>query len=111
MSFGINLRGDLAKLSDADLASQLEQAWRDYEAATSKPGWPVFWHSHRGPIRHPAAYRLQYQAGFMAALILGIITSLGPSREWKSTWSMHRAFCEIHDVTEEIARRVNRKKK
>ena len=32
MRFSINLRGDLAKLSDADLAERLEATWQAYES-------------------------------------------------------------------------------
>jgi hypothetical protein len=32
MRFSVNLRGDLAKLSDAELVERLETAWHAYEA-------------------------------------------------------------------------------
>jgi hypothetical protein len=63
MALSINLRGDLAQLSDAELAARLEQAWQAYEVA-EKREWTSNWWllGKRGPIRHPRAYQ------FVAAL-------------------------------------------
>ena len=52
MRFAINLRRDLAKLGDADLAARLEQAWQDYHAADQLNAGKL-WYSRRVPIRHP----------------------------------------------------------
>src|SRR5215470_830943 len=62
MGLSINLRGDLAKLSDAELAARLEQAWQTHGVGETKPkyfwmGWFPLWWSRRGPIRHPRIYR------------------------------------------------------
>ena len=51
MGFGINLRGDLAKLSDAELAQRLDQMSRALDIAAKEPRWTgiKLWFSFRGP--------------------------------------------------------------
>jgi hypothetical protein len=106
MGYSINLRGDLAKLSDAELASRLEQAWQDYDVAEGKLKPGRLWYSRRGPIRHPWAYRFLSIAGmsngFRTYLGLGPLPRFAP---------LHFVFCEIHDLTEELERRVKQKQR
>jgi hypothetical protein len=110
MRFGINLRGDLAKLSDAELAARLDSAWQTYQVTRNKPArWPVLWHSRRGPIRHPGAYRLFYVAGSVAAWTAGFLGA--PANPgWKARMDGHLAICEIQDLTNEIERRMAARK-
>jgi len=67
MRFSINLRGDLAKLSDAELADRLQAAWAAYNAADKRLNRLALWYSRRGPIRHPWVYRLLSIAGVSGA--------------------------------------------
>jgi len=58
MRLRLNLRGDLAKLSDVELAERLAAAWQAYDAV-ERPTRFALWLAMmwRGPIRHPRAYR------------------------------------------------------
>ncbi|HZO47309.1 MAG TPA: hypothetical protein VFB68_15545 [Xanthobacteraceae bacterium] len=122
MGLSINFRSDLAKLSDAELATRLETAWNSYEAANKlKKSWWSRWSflGSRGPIRHPGAYRflaaLRSGAGGEAWLLplfalLSIRSKSEESvRRLDDNASMHIDLCEINDIVEEIERRVSRR--
>jgi len=66
MGLSINFRGDLARLSDAELAARLEHAWRAHQAAKDRVPQCNVWYSRRGPIRHPWAYRILSIVGVSA---------------------------------------------
>ena len=105
MAFTINLRGDLTKLSDAELATRIDEAWKAYEAL--KANFPRYklWYSRRGPIRHPWAYRF-----------LSVMGVTGPGHTYfgiapnllvpKGTHP-HLLLCEIRDLTDETQRRLD----
>jgi len=106
----VNLRGDLAKLSDAELAERLEAAWREYDAA---PGY----RPSRGPIQHPRAYRfltlLRGTMGSPSDLLPALLLSLGLS----SKRFAHRlkpngelSVCEIQDIMDEMEQRLKSRK-
>lgn len=122
MGLSINLRGDLAKLSDAELAARLKTAWNSYEASDKlqKPWWSRWtFLGSRGPIRHPGAYRflaaLQSGAGGEAWLmplfaLLSIHSKAEESvRRLDNNASMHIDLCEIYDIVDEIERRIGRR--
>jgi hypothetical protein len=115
MARGINLRGDLAKLDDAELAARLQDAWVACEVATQRPRWSWLLYSHRGPIRHPRAYR------FLSVLSGGtttepwldlLLAALLSSKRFEglitpdSATARHLALCEISDINDEIKRRL-----
>jgi hypothetical protein len=53
MPLSLNLRHDLATMSDAQLMERVEQTWQAY-AQTEAEAWPhKLFASFRGPIRHP----------------------------------------------------------
>jgi hypothetical protein len=116
MPFSINLRGDLAKLSDAALVERVEKAWRDYEAADGKPRRGELVGSWNGPIRHPLAYRFMSMIDWR----LGLARRMAPIAEFSIASllgfrappeiDMHLALCEIRDLTDELERRVVRRK-
>src|SRR5262245_30340616 len=109
MSLSINLRGDLAKLSDEELAARLAAAWERHRAAeNSTPGDFNIWYSQRGPIKHPWAYRLFSVMGvssrwWFISLRVGPGVGHGPM-------GMHLALCEILDIHDEIQRRIDHEK-
>jgi hypothetical protein len=83
MRLQINLRGDLAKLTDQELARRLEEAWQAYGTSMSNPRFKFFkvWASWRGPIRHPLAYRFTSFVGLGGGWLprfLGSYFSLDP---------------------------------
>src|SRR5262245_3828333 len=117
----VNLRSDLAQLDEAELATRLDEAWQAYEAA--KQRFPAsFWIGgsppERGPVRHPRAYR--FAAVLMsnppwswldlvfAFLFSGKATE-GALRSDRAT-DMYLSLCEVKDITDEIERRVARRK-
>ena len=108
MRFGINLRGDLAKLSDAELTDRLQTAWAAYDAADVRPSRLILWYSRRGPVRHPWAYRLFSIAGLSG--MGGHYLGTGPFLRFDA-YDQHLTLCEIRDLTDEMERRVAHRKR
>jgi hypothetical protein len=116
MPLSLNLRHDLARLSDAQLAERLEEAWHDFSQLERDAGYKLF-ASFRGPIRHPSAYAFLSWVGFYTsgirfmtfgpALYFGLLGSL--TRSNPAILRMHLALCEIKDITDEMKRRLARR--
>jgi hypothetical protein len=114
MRWGINLRGDLAKLDDAEIASRYEVLVSDKEAWVRQlpkhPGTglmhrlakPIPW---RGPLHARIFYKWQF-------VLMGVLAALqgGGSLPTNSGYERYMKECELLDVTDEIKRRVARKK-
>jgi hypothetical protein len=99
----INLRSDLARLDEAEIAKALELRWEEFEAARRKSRSRLRL-SMRGPIRHPWAYRF---------LSLGCVSGPGFSLSLGNIWfgifsheSLHLTMCEIRDLQDEIKKRL-----
>jgi hypothetical protein len=83
MPLSLNLRHDLARLPDAQLAERLEESWHDFSQLELDAGFKLF-ASFRGPIRHPSAYAFLSWVGFYGrsfmtfgpALYFGLLGSL-----------------------------------
>jgi hypothetical protein len=116
MKFSINLRGDLAKLTDAELSERLKSAIADFDEANNRgllSGSSPWWH-WRGPIRHPRAYRAfsSFFAGSNGSFFLDLVWVLTLSgktgerllRRDRAT-AMHLSLCEIEDLMDEAKRR------
>jgi hypothetical protein len=112
MPLSLNLRHDLARMSDAQLAERLERIWQMYSQARAEASPYRLMASFRGPIRHPLVYPF---LSWMA-IRLGITFHFGPSF-WLSigsllckrgrTWMrMHLTLCEVRDITDEMKHRV-----
>ncbi len=111
----VNLRSDLAQLSDDELAARLQNAWQAYDQADKGWGWsrPVM--SGRGPVRHPRAYRfLAALSGatnghWIDLLLAAAFSGKATERFLRSAdpgVDLHLTLCEIHDLTDELERRV-----
>jgi hypothetical protein len=109
MALVLNLRGDLAKLGDAELAERLGAAWKAHEAAQQASKPVGLWYSRRGPIRHPWAYRLFSVSG-VGAGISGQWLGFGPFLRSIAYDDMDLTLCEIKDLTDEIQRRIAQRK-
>jgi hypothetical protein len=108
MRFGINLRGDLAKLSDIAIAAKFEALLAEREAMYVKVpsyvgnkwfyqrGWGAWF--GRGPLHAPIFYKL---LGFQA--LLG-------SFNRPSLYDLYLLDCELKDTRDELNRRVKRQK-
>jgi hypothetical protein len=122
MKPGINLRGDLAKLSDQELADRLKACWEAHEATGVRPPrWysiniPLHY-SFRAPIRHPRVYRLLalHDGGqgwaWMWRLFVAVLTGASGSKIFRgdSVDDAHLSLCEIRDIMDEIERRVKQR--
>jgi|SRR5580692_1686090 hypothetical protein len=103
----LNLRFDLAKLSETELVQRVEEAWRTYHTAeAAKRSGIELRNSWNGPIRHPLAYRF---LSFFERRHLGSWSIKAPMLEWGPTVDMHLALCEIRDLMDELERRVARR--
>jgi|SRR5580704_19051172 hypothetical protein len=112
MPLSLNLRHDLARMSDAQLMERVEQTWQAYAQAEAE-AWPhKLFASFRGPIRHPSAYAFLSWVGVNS----GIAWAFGPSfslgvegllsKRRRTLMRMHLALCEARDITDEMERRV-----
>lgn len=100
---GINLRGDLAKLSDEELATQLENCivyreWLSSRAADAPNRWlykiGVGMPFGRGPLHARIFYRAM---GFM----------YGGPLNGRSLGDLYVLDCEIKDIMDELKRRAD----
>jgi hypothetical protein len=107
MGLSINLRGDLAKLSDAELAARLEQAWEAHQAAKASVPRINVWYSRRGPVRHPWAYHWLSFAGASGPFFY-FYFGLGPFIRTTTWMDVHLTLCEIRDLNDEIEHRARR---
>lgn len=117
MRFSINLRGDLAKLSDAALVERIEQAWQTYEAADRKPRRGDLAGSWNGPIRHPLAYRFTSMIDWRLPWLTRRLATIGDfsiasllGLRAPPEIDMHLTLCEIRDLMDELERRVVRRR-
>ena len=103
MRFGINLRGDLAKLDDGDIASRLETLMAErealYRAVPFSSGNKWLYQRGVGIVfgRGPLHARFFYR--FYALQYLG-----------SSLSELYLLDCELKDVRDEIKRRMGQKK-
>ncbi|MET3891094.1 hypothetical protein ABIE41_002170 [Bosea sp. OAE506] len=102
MRFGINLRGDLAKLGDEELASQLETCLAYREWLEPQTGdWVSRWVYKiglampfgRGPLHAPIFYRAMGRP-------------FGRSFNGRSLGDLYVLDCEIKDIIDELKRRT-----
>jgi hypothetical protein len=121
MKLSLNLRGDLAKLTDQELAERLDQSSQAYDAASQSrwSGWVGKPSPIRGPIRHPRAYRVLATLPGMSGsiwidlLVAGIASS--KSGEKALRWlgwpqvDMYLHGCEIRDIVDEAKRRMEQR--
>jgi hypothetical protein len=118
MAFALNLRGDLAKMSDAELADWLERNWLAYSAAERDRSWWSHTFSFRGPLRHPRFYRMIAAAQHVSGnglLCLAFILMFGSKRFERTLYrqpdtASHLCLCEIKDITDEMKRRLRHRK-
>jgi hypothetical protein len=111
MRFGLDLRFDLKRLSEAQLGALLDDCWCRYEAAKSRAVHPLYY-SARGPVRHRWAYAfsslLRYGSAWPGPAVCVSVESL-ISRESQAVLHMHLALCDIADISDELQRRVARR--
>jgi hypothetical protein len=111
MRWGINLRGDLAKLSDADIAARFESVADEREAlfpTSSNHGLQKSAYQHgltlllgRGPLHARIFYELY------------ALLTFGPSLRMLRKYDLRPLYlldCELKDIRDEIERRVAQKK-
>ena len=101
MRFGINLRGDLAKLDDAEIASRFEGLISEMETK-HKVVYQVGKFSARGLV-HAPIFKIH-------AVIFGVLGAFSGSMVTPSAIELYLLGCELADVRNEIERRVRRRK-
>src|SRR6185312_6420620 len=102
MRFGINLRGDLAKLDDAEIASRFEGLISELETKY-KVVYQVGKWSARGVLHARIFYKIQ-------AVIVGLLGAFGGALITPSGVELYLLGCEVADVRNEIESRVRRRK-
>ncbi len=104
--FGINLRGDLTKLSDAEIAAEFDRLLADREK--HYPSAPALW-----------SFRALWHYGFTLLVPRGLLhapvfykAAVGHFGPFKSRLSaLYLLDCELLDVRDEIQRRVEERKR
>ena len=113
MTLALNLRSDLARLTDAELAKRCDAVWaemeeleRDRGALRTSPRW-------RGPVRHPRAYLFWAMVRSSGAGELDILlsafaanTSLADVVSRLPRIRLHLALCEMQDILDEMKSRT-----
>jgi hypothetical protein len=104
----LNLRFDLAKLSEPELMQRVGEAWRVYENLEREPRRFDLRGSWTGPVRHPLAYRILSVVEIRG----GAFWRLGnpPLLYSDPVFDMHLTLCEIRDLMDELERRVARRR-
>ena len=114
MRWGINLRGDLAKLDDTEIASRYEalvsykEAW--VRQLPKHPGAKLMDQSAKAlPWRGPLHARIFYKWQFV---LMGVLAALqgGGSLPTNSGYELYMKECELLDVTDKIKQREKKKK-
>ena len=112
----INLRYDLASMSDAQLEERLERIWQMHSRAVAEALPLKIWASFRGPVRHPLAYPFISWLGFRSGCGFVFGGSFGPSFSYsiqglfserdRALMRTHLSLCEARDIVDELKRRV-----
>ena len=96
MRYDPNLRGDLAKLSDTELATRVDSTIKELDRTAPTFGlWMVF-RGTRGPLRHPWFYKIRL---LLAGIPWWDFADGGTGRR-------HLLECELQDLRDELQRRV-----
>jgi hypothetical protein len=115
MGFGINLRGDLAKFDDAEMAARFEALISERAALDQRnstyfgSGWFRFhWGLLRRGLFHARIfYKIQGLAFLFVTQVLSLQFDFAKS---SSFYEVYLCNCELKDVRDEIERRVRRAK-
>lgn len=113
MTLALNLRFDLARLSDAELAKRCDAIWADVEEL-ERDGGPIRTSPRwRGPVRHPRAYLFWAMVRQSSAAELEILlsafaanTSLADVVSRMPRIRLHLALCEMQDILDEMKSRT-----
>ena len=121
MRWSINLRGDLAKLNDDELAKRFDDTSRAFDTAVNEPrsnGVKLRW-SFRGPLRHPWFYPFTSVLAGSGPGFIFLSNSLGPFLSTRiaakraamtDLMDQHLLLCELRDLNDETERRVARRR-
>ncbi len=102
MRWGINLRGDLAKISDDELAERLQGHLDDREALAARAGDAA----NRWLYKHGVG--MPFGRGLLHARIFYRITGFlyGGPLNGRSLGDLYVLDCEIKDIADEMKRRL-----
>lgn len=113
MALALNLRSDLARLTDAELAKRCDAIWADVEELERERGPLRASPRWRGPLRHPRAYLFWAMVRAGSASELDILlsafaanTSLADVVSRLPRIRLHLALCEMQDILDEMKSRT-----
>ena len=112
MRFGINLRGDLAKLDDAEIASRFETLISETEtrhrATLAHASGRVIYRICKASLGRGLFHaRIFYQ---IQILLFGVLALREGQLLDRSVIDLYLLNCELNDVKDEIERRVRYRK-
>ncbi|MDI4656637.1 hypothetical protein [Xanthobacter autotrophicus] len=107
-----NLRSDLARLPDSEIATRCEALWREIDTLGQDKRARRHASGTRGFLRHPRAYmfwgifRLS-GGGLLEALVSALVPSpkAGDKLTGTRAVSLHVALCELQDLIDEMKAR------
>jgi hypothetical protein len=113
MRFGINLRGDLAKLDDAEIASRYEALISETEtkhrATRAHASGRVIYRIWKGSMGRGLFHgRVFYKV--QAFLLGGFVAIVGQEVLTETDLELYFLNCELKDVRDEIKRRIRYRK-
>lgn len=117
MALSVNLRADLAKLSDQELAERFERTSRALDRVQRGWGqWRLF--TFRGPIKHRRIYRFfsMLGAGGGNLALDAFIALVFSHKKYERLYNapdrpdFHLSVCEMMDIADELERRVKYRK-
>ncbi|MCL8384952.1 MULTISPECIES: hypothetical protein [Xanthobacter] len=113
MTLALNLRFDLARLTDAELAQRCDAIWADVDQMQDDRGTIRTSPRWRGPVRHPRAYLFWAMVRGSSAEELEILlsafaanTSLADVVSRLPRIRLHLALCEMQDILDEMKSRT-----
>jgi hypothetical protein len=111
MRFGINLRGDLTKLDDTEIAARYEKLLAEQERMIAEMPkfakyklfrWVGVAFTGRGLLHAPAFYKIQ-------AFVIGLGLALGQTLVDDKFLDRYLSNCEFKDIEDEIKSRIKRR--
>lgn len=113
MAFSLNLRFDLARLTNDELGERCEAIWAELDQLESDRGPVRTVKRWRGPVRHPRAYVFWAMLGNSGGGELDVLvsafaanTALADVLTHTPAIRLYLALCEMQDILDEMKSRT-----